>query len=193
MMYQLPKPVRQLLAVALLLLLVGGCGILVAGPIWSHIVDLQDRIDQARMMVGRLSELANDDSARRALEEQTKAALSSGIFIEGESEAIRLATLQSNLSALAAAQGVKFRSARNLPTRERNDLRLIGVQVQLVVPIDRLQKLMLEIEQSRPMLIVEQIQITPLTLSRLPDDPQVGLLDARIDILAIETKHKDKT
>ena len=193
MIYALAKPIRQLLAVAILALLTVGFGLLVAMPVWSHVTSLQDRLEQARMMAGRLSGIANDDSNRRILEQQMTAARTSDIYIEGDSESIRLAALQSSLSGIVAAQGVKLRSARNLPARERHDLRLVGIQVQLLVPIDRLQKILLEIEQYKPVLIVEQLQMMPVNLNRLPDDDQLGLVDVRMDVLAIEAKQKDKT
>lgn len=190
MIYSLPKVLRRVLAVGLLLGLMGALGAFAVGPVWSHIADLQDRIEQARMMAGRLAAAANDDGARKMAEQQTMAAKKAGVFIEGESESIRLSALQSQLSGMVAAQGVKLRSARNLPGREKNDLRLIGVQLQMVVTIDRLQKLMLEIEQHKPTFIIESLQVTPLNVPRLPDDEQVGQLDARLDVFAIEAKQK---
>ena len=190
MIHTLSKPVRRLLAVALLVVPVGAVGFAAVYPILSHVADLQDRIGQERLMLGKLTSLTSDDSAKRILEEQTKTARASGIFIEGESESIRLSTLQSNLSAIAAANGVKLRSARNLASRDKNDLRLIGVQLQLAAPLDKLQKLLLDLEQAKPALFVDALQITPLAVSRSADDEQVGLLDARFDVFAVETRQK---
>ena len=190
MMYTLSKPIRQLLAVALLAVSLGVIGLFVAAPVWSHVAGLKDRIEQERMMAGRLAHAANDDGARRVLEQQTKAAKAAGLFIEGDSESIRLAAMQSSLSAIATANGIKLRSARNLPSREKSDLRLVGVQLQLVAPIDKLQKVLLDIEQAKPSLFVDSLQVTPVALSRVSDDEQPGLLDARFDVFAVETRQK---
>ena len=190
MIYSVSKPMRQLIAVALLALPVAAVGTLVVWPLMAHVADLQERIEQERTVVGRLSLLANDESSKRTLEAQTKAAKASGLFIEGESESIRLAALQSNLSAIAAANGIKLRSARNLPSRDKNELRLVGVQLQLVAPIAKLQKILLDIEQTKPALFVDSMQITPLTLSRITDTEEPGLLDARLDVFAVETRQK---
>ena len=189
MIHTLSKPVRRLLAVALLVIPVGA-GFAALNPVLSHVADLRDRIGQERQMLAKLTALTSDGSAKRTLEEQTKAAKASGIFIEGESESIRLSTLQSNLSAIAAANGVKLRSARNLASRDKNDLRLIGVQLQLVAPLDRLQKILLDLEQAKPALFVDALQITPLAGSRLPDDDRAGLLDTRFDVFAVEPRQK---
>jgi Type II secretion system (T2SS), protein M subtype b len=190
MIYSLSKPLRQIFAVSLLALVLAGLGLLIVAPVLAHITDLKERIDQERMMAGRLLDLVSDESGRLGMEQQTKLARTAGYFMEGESEPIRLAMLQSSLSAIATSQGIKLRSARNLPARERNELRLLGVQLQLIAPIDRLQKILLDIEQHKPSLIVDQIQITPLTFSRAQDDDQTGLLDVRLDVFAIESKQK---
>ena len=189
MMYSLNRSLRQLIAVMLLVAGVGILGLFIVTPIWSHVANLQDRIDQTRMMVGRLTDAANDDGTRQTLEQQTSAARNSGVFIAGDSEPIRLAALQSSLSVIAASHGVKLRSARNLPPRERFDLKLIGVQVQFVTTIDRLQKILLTVEQHKPTLLIEQLQITPMAISRQPDE-DVGLLETRLEIFAIESKQK---
>lgn len=189
MMYALSKPVRQALAVSLLALPLGAIGLLVVAPLWEHVGELEGRIEQERMMAGRLTGLASDESAKRTLEQQTKMAKASGLFIEGESESIRLATLQSNLSAIATANGVKLRSARNLPSHDKFDLRLVGVQLQLVAPIDKLQKILLEIEQHKPSMFVDSLQISAVPLGRSVDE-EVGLLDARFDVFAVESRQK---
>jgi hypothetical protein len=190
MIYRLSKPLRQLIAIALLAVPVAAVGLLAVVPLWAHVASLKERIEQERTVDGRLSQIASDETAKRALEAQTKAARSAGLFIEGESESIRLSALQSNLAGIAAANGIKLRSARNLPSRDKNDLRLVGVQLQLVAPIAKLQKILLEIEQAKPALFVDSMQITPLTLSRVTDGEEPGLLDARFDVFAVETRQK---
>ena len=190
MIYNLSKPMRRLLAVGLLAMVLGALGLLVVAPLWAHVADLKDRIQQERMMASRLAVLANDNVAKQTLEQQMKAAKAAGLFIEGESESIRLAALQSNLSSIAAANGIKLRSSRNLPGREKNELHMVGVQLQLVAPIEKLQKILFDIEQSKPTLFVDTLQVTPLVLSRVADDDQPGLLDARFEVFAVETRQK---
>lgn len=190
MIYGLSKGLRRLLAVGLLGMVGGGVVLLVVAPLWAHIADLKERIDQERMMTSRLTAAVSDDSARQTLEQQTKAAKAAGLFIEGESESIRLAALQSSLSGIAAANGIKLRSARNLPGREKGDLHLVGVQLQLAAPIEKLQKILLDIEQFKPSLFVDSLQVTPVALSRVADDEQPGLLDARFDVFAVEARQK---
>ncbi|MEQ1697440.1 MAG: type II secretion system protein GspM [Hyphomicrobiaceae bacterium] len=190
MIYGLSKGLRQLVAVGLVGLVAGCVGVLVAAPLWAHIADLQDRIDQERMMVSRLTVAVADDSVRQTLERQTKAAKAAGLFIDGESSSIRLAALQSKLAGIAAANGIKLRSARNLPGREKDDLQLVGVQLQLVAGIGKLQKILLDIEQSKPSLFVDTLQVTPVAHSRVAEDEQPGLLDVRLDVFAVVARQQ---
>ncbi len=190
MIYGLPKGLRRLVAVGLLGLALASGGLLVVAPLWAHIADLKDRIDQERMMASRLTAAVSDDSARQTLEQQMKVAKAAGLFIEGESASIRLAALQSSLAGIAAANGIKLRSARNLPGREKGNLHLVGVQLHLAAPIEKLQKILLDIEQSRPSLFVDFLQVTPVAQSRVIDDEQPGLLDVRFDVFAVEGRQK---
>lgn len=190
MIYTLSKPIRQFLALAMLIVPIALLMILAINPLWAYISDLQDRIWQERLILSRLTEFTNEERAKRVLDQETKSAKSFGLFIEGESETIRLSTLQSNLSSIVSANGIKLRSARNLPPREKNELRLLGVQLQLIAPLDKLQKILLDIEQAKPTLFVDALQIMPTVTSRLPDDEQPGLLDVRFDVFAVETRQK---
>ncbi len=110
-----------------------------------------------------------------------------GVFIEGESESIRLAALQSQLADIMAQNGVKARSTRGLPQQERHNLKLVGAQLQIVVPIATLQKILLDLEAHRPVLLVDLLQVTPASMTGVStEDASAGLLDARFDVYAIE-------
>lgn len=187
MIYHLSKPIRRLLAVALLVLAVAIFWGLVVSPLRARLADLDDRIEQERGILGRLSAIASDQAGARELDRRTKAALASGLFLDGESEAIKLASLQSRLSEIIAANGTKLRSARNLPPRERNDVRLLGVQLQLSAPIEQLQKILLTIEEQKPLMLIDSLQITPLAFS---NEEERGMLDARMDVFGVESRRK---
>ena len=184
--YRLAKPVRQLLAVALLGLVVAAAVSLTIMPLYGKIADLDDRIQQERSTLGRLSAIGNDENAARELDGLTTAARSRGLFLEGESESIRMANLQSLLAEIVAANGIKPRSIRNLPARDRNDLRMLGVQLQLVANIETLRKILVAIEEQRRVLLVDQMQVAPLTGTWVGNEEQRGTLDIRFDIFGVE-------
>jgi len=189
-LYRLAKPVRQLLAVALLVLVATAVVFLTVVPLYAKISDLDDKIQQERMTLGRLSAIGRDEKTARELDSLTAAARTKGMFLEGESESIRMANLQSLLAEILASNGVKPRSIRNLPARDRNELRMLGVQLQLVTSIETLRKILVAIEEQRRVLIVEQMQVAPLTGTWIGNEEQRGTLDIRFDIFGVEGRQK---
>ncbi len=190
MIEQLPLALRRCLAAGLLVLALAGLAAVTIWPLMSRLADVQERIEQERLVLGRLLAATGDTGNVLQLEQQAKAARASGLFIEGESESIRLASLQSQLLDIIGSHKVKPRTTRNLPTRERNNLRLVGVQIQLAAPIDRLQRILLDIEGHKPVLLIESLHITSAGQANVPGDEERGMLDARLDIVGIEARQK---
>ncbi|MFA5949760.1 MAG: type II secretion system protein GspM [Hyphomicrobium sp.] len=191
MIYRLSKPLRQLLAISLALFAIGVAGLFVIGPTLSRISELKEGIERERDVYGRLTAIADDQDGIRKLDARTEALRRAGVFIDGESEPIRLASLQSQLAEIIAANGIKPRSTRGLPRRERNDLRLVGAQLQIVAPVDKVQKILLDLEAHKPILLIDFLQITPSSLTGVANDDDAGLLDARFDVYAVERQKGD--
>jgi Type II secretion system (T2SS), protein M subtype b len=193
--YQLPLWLRRLLAVSLLVTVLGLTALLTVVPFLSQLAIAREQIDDARTVHGRL--LAANQTATMAeqLEQQSRSttatttlagALTGALFIEGESEAIRLASLQSQVVEILAANAIRPRTARMMQARERHTLKLVGVQLQLSATIDQLQKILLQIEAHRPVLLVESLHLTPSTSVQIDEDR--GQLDVRLDVVAIEAR-----
>ena len=188
MMYQLPRYLRQILAVLLLLAAVGLVALLTVVPFLSQLEVARARLNQERAFLGQLLDATRDTTLAELLPPADRTPKTTGLFIAGESEAIRLASLQAQVMDIIAAQAVKPRSSRNLQTRERHTLKLVGVQVQLSATIEQLQKILLEIESHRPILLVNALHLTPSSSLGIDDDR--GLLEARLDVVAIEPRQK---
>lgn len=187
MMRRLPTLVRRLVAVALLALPLLAVYHFAVSPVMARLADLDARIEQERRLAGRLAEpdtkIAPDAGHKAA------AAQARGLFIEGASEAIRAAALQSNLSTLAGHHGLKIRTSRSLPARERPGLRLIGAQFQVVAPLDKLQALIVDMERHKPALVITALHVNAAGAPRMPGQESPGLLDARFDVFAVEARN----
>jgi general secretion pathway protein M len=188
MIYNLSKFARRIFAVTLLLLATGVFGLSVVNPLYVHLSDIRGNIDQERMLLGRLNAIVGDQTGANDIEKLSKAEEDSSLFLQGESEAIKLASLQSRLSEIVSANGVKLRSARNLPSKERHDLHLLGIQLQFSAPIEKLQVILLAIEEQTPVLLVESLQITPLAIS---NEEERGNLDTRLDVFGVGSTRKN--
>ncbi len=189
-LYNLAKPIRQLLALALLALAITAVCLLTIVPVHTKVTDLQDRIEQERLTLGRLSAIGRDETAAREFDSATTTAHGKGLFLDGESESIRMANLQSLLAEIISANGVKPRSIRNLPARERNELRMLGVQMNLVATIESLRRILIAIEEHRRVLIVDALQVSPLTGTWVGNEELRGTLDIRFDVFGVEGRQK---
>lgn len=189
-MYTLAKPLRQLLAVVLVIAALGTIALFTVVPVVARITELQERIEQERQMLGRLALAASDDGGAIDARQKAVAGRLSGIFIPGESESIRVSYIQSQLIDILTTQRLKPRSTRNLPARERAGLRLVGVQMQVTVPIEDLQVLLRDIEAHKPPLLIQSLHVTPSNNPGVNGDDLRGMLDARIDVFGIEPQKK---
>jgi hypothetical protein len=100
-------------------------------------------------------------------------------MLEGESDAVKQAAMQTKLAELVSSGGLKLIGARNLPQRDRGRARLVGLQLQLTGPIEALQQVLFTIEHQKPVFIVDALQISPPWTA---NEDEKGFLDARIDI-----------
>ena len=190
MIYSLARPVRQFLALALLFIAFAAVCLATIVPLAAKFYDLQERIDQERSILGRLNSVTIDDRISVDSVQQAIAKRINALVVPGESESIRVAAVQSQLMAILNQNRVKPRSTRNLPSRERNGLRLVGVQVQLAAQIEQLQAALLAIEAHRPYLIVDAMHVTAASAAIGAGDDIRGLLDVRLDVFGVENPPK---
>jgi hypothetical protein len=186
----LPKPIRQLLAVALLVgtvLAVLGLGVM---PVATHVGDLQTQIEQERLVLAHLLAAERNGPDIREAAKLAQTASAARLTVDGESDAIRAANLQSLVGGIAAKSGLQMRSLRNLPARDRNELRMLGVQVQFLATVEQLRRALVEIEAQQPYLFVDTLQITPLPGAIAAGGDNGGTLDVRIDVLGAVARPK---
>lgn len=190
MSYALAVLLRRLAAVLLLLAVVGAIAIFAVLPVVAHVQTQRADIEQERSTLARLSSMPDDAAQAQSIERMTAKARDSRQFLDGESDPIRLANLQSVVGGIAASQGVKLRSSRNLPPRERGDVRYVGVQLQFAATIGQLQKILLAIEAQRPFLFIDTLHVTPMPGALAAGGEDSGQLDSRIEILGATPHQK---
>lgn len=131
-------------------------------PMVSRIVELDGQIQAKREHLGQLTAMAArapNPAAAAARAAQTLAA----VTLDGETEAIQLANLQAAVGRVAEAAGVRLRSTQALPVMQRDDMGFAGLQSSAQVRMEALQRLLHGIEVHRPMLIVDAIDMAPLS------------------------------
>jgi hypothetical protein len=177
------------LALAILVAAVLLAFMLVVEPLMTRSTELQEQIEAERALLGRMRSAPPPGSKTGT--PATKVAGDIGeIFLPGASDPLRLAFLQSRLGKVANDEGAILKSVRNLPGREREGLRLLGVEAQMTASIGQLQRILFALETDQPHLFVETIQITPPPLLS-QGNPDAGQnLEVRLGLFGAATGKK---
>lgn len=163
---------------------------LIIAPLSARFFGVRTEIGEQRLLLGKLTAAA----ARAGMERESagRPAFDSdgAAFLAGGSDALRLAELQSLAAKAAEAEGIQIKSTRALPSRERDGLRLLGIEAQLSARVEQLQRILFKLESGRPLLLVETLQISaPPLLS--DDNPAAGaMLDVRLGLLGAASSQK---
>ena len=85
---------------------------------------------------------------------------------EGATDALAGATLQSQLQSLAGTAGATLSSTETLTAEPAGPYRRIGVKLSISAPLPVLVQLLAQIEQSRPPMLIDDLQIhgSPIVL-----------------------------
>jgi hypothetical protein len=170
----LPRIWRRLAAIGLLLAVVGVVAMLLVLPLATYFNELRADIARQRDLLARFEAFAANKGAAEDLAGRSQAAMQSGIFLTGETDALRTANLQALITDIAVKHGVRLSSARALPAHERDGLRFIGVQAELDADMRQLQAIMLAFEAQRPYLFIQSLQVAPVS-SRRPDSDDLKI------------------
>ncbi len=178
----------KLAAVGLLFVLGFGLMTAVVNPIAAQHADLKDGIETQRALLGRLTAAADEEKTAQATGVPGNTAAKGPIFLDGESDAIRIAGLQSKLGDAAQEIGARLSSTQAVQAREDNNtVRLVGVQTQLSTTLENLQKFIHGLETARPPLFFDSLHV-----SRGPDrdGQEVSDLDVRLVVLGATPSEK---
>lgn len=180
----------RLLALLLLLVVLGAIYLVVAAPLLELYAGRATVLENKRMLVPRLKAAADELPALRArVAELHASAGTRKVTLDGSSDAIASANLQSHIEELATSAGVTIGSTESLPVEVRSGYRAIGLRYTLSGPYEALVKLVGKLEAATPPLVIENLHIHGVL--RRPGTPQVGALDAGLDVIGF--RNNDKT
>ena len=183
----------RVLAVLLVLIALGAVYFLAAAPLLDLYAERDATLRHSRMLLPRLEAVAEELPALRArLAELQVADGSREITLDGASDALASANLQSRIEGFAAASGISIGSTESVPAEPRGAYRRIGLRLVLNGPYDTLVKLLAKLETATPPLIVDNLQIHGVV--RRPgraatSETDLGL-DAGLDVYAFRADEK---
>ena len=179
----------QLLALSLLLVALGGVYLLVVSPLLGLYVERAAVLENRRMLVPRLRAAADELPSLRARVEQLRAAAGTRkITLEGATDAIASATLQSRIEELATSAGATIGSTESLPAEARSGYRRIGLRYVLSGSYETLVKFLARLESATPPVVIDNLHIHGVL--RRPGTPAAAGLDAGLDVYAYRDGEK---
>jgi hypothetical protein len=171
----------RLLALLLLLVVLGGAYLVVAAPLLELYAGREATVENKRMLVPRLKAAADELPGLRAQIAQLRATAGANkVTLDGSSDAIAAANLQSHIEELATSVGVTIGSTESLPVEVRGGYRRIGLRYTLSGPYESLVKLIAKLEAATPPLVIDTLHIHGVL--RRPGTPAAGALDAGLDV-----------
>ncbi len=156
---RISKPVRQLAAISLAVALCIGLWGFVWTPLVNTIRDQNAKTLEHREVLGRLASAENMAGEASALQQKSKSIDIGKLTLKGDSDPLRTAELQTELTKIVTALGLRLKSTRALPARDAEGVRLVGVQAQFQATLAQLQKILLAIEESEPILVIEALRV----------------------------------
>jgi general secretion pathway protein M len=180
----------RLLALLLLLVVLGAMYLVVAAPLLELYAGRAALVEDSRMLVPRLNAAAEELPELRAQVADLRATAGARkVTLEGSSDAIASANLQSHIAEFATSVGVTIGSTESLPVEVRGGYRRIGLRYTLSGPYETLLKLIAKLEAATPPLVIENLHIHGVL--RRPGTPMAGALDAGLDVYGF--RDNDKT
>jgi general secretion pathway protein M len=115
-------------------------------------------LEDRHLLLPRLRAAADELPALRERVEQLRnAAGSRKITLEGASDAIAAATLQSRIEELATSVGATIGSTESLPVETRSGYRRIGLRYVLSGQYETLVKFLAKLESATPPLVIDNL------------------------------------
>ena len=177
------------MALSLLFVALGGVYFVAVSPLLGLYAERADVLENRRMLVPRLRAAADELPALRARVEQLRAAAGTRkITLDGASDAIAAATLQSRIEELAASAGATIGSTESLPAEARAGYRRIGLRYVLSGSYETLVKFLAKLESATPPLVIDNLHIHGVL--RRPGTPAAAGLDAGLDVYAYRDGEK---
>jgi hypothetical protein len=153
-------------------------------PIQAFFADRDAQISQQRAILVRLNAIAAQRATVTDLAAQS-ASDGSAEFLQGGNDGVATANLQTLVKDMVESTGARLRSIRTLPTKPQDDMKFIGVQLEITGTLQAVYQTVRTIETAKPFLFIEDALLRPtqrvaMTLPGMSAEPTI---DAQLDIV----------
>lgn len=148
------------LAVGVLCALMGLVYVVLVMPLIDLYRGGETALADRQLLLPKLERLAAEvPSLRSRLSALQSAGAGTKVALDGTSDALAAANLQSRLEQFAAAHSVTIASTESIAAEERGPYRRIGLRVAVNGDYQAIVKLLAAVEEAAPPLIVANLQI----------------------------------
>jgi general secretion pathway protein M len=151
-------------------------------PVNTFFSDRDERIADQSKVLARLRGIVAQETNIRAIASDTKAQLQSGEFLNGTNENVVNADLQTRLKALTEGAGTRSRSVQALAVKGADQVRYVGSRIEIVGPIQSLQRAVYAIESAKPYLFITAAAIRNVPAVRRPGVAEEPAISAQLDV-----------
>ncbi|MCX7086486.1 MAG: type II secretion system protein GspM [Methylococcales bacterium] len=163
MLQTLSKLQQRSLAVGLLLGVIALILALVVWPWYTQVTDAQQQIKDLVFRIQRYTRVIEGRNEVLEKVSQSKQGLDAlGYFYEQSSPALASAELQAFIKNIIVSAGGVLESTQVLPQVEEDDLIHIAVNVRLTGDIPLLRSILYQIETTKPLKLVEELDLRPI-------------------------------
>jgi len=153
-------------------------------PIQAFFTDRDAQILQQSAILARLNAIVAQRATVANLTAQS-ASDGSTEFLQGGNDGVAAANLQTLIKGMVEPTGARLRSVRTLPTKPQDDMKFIGVQLEITGTIQAVYQAVRTIETAKPFLFIEDALLRPtqrvaMTLPGVSAEPTI---DAQLDIV----------
>ena len=180
----------QTLAAGLTLAMLAAVYVTVVAPLLQFYADRAVLIETRQSLQLKLDAVAAELPALRARIDELRAGGKQvgTMTFGGATDAIATAALQGRIAEFAGSAGVTIGSSESLPAETRGPYRRLGLRLVLSGSYDSFVKLLAQIEEATPPLIVSNLQIR--SVQRRGVAAAVGALDGSLEIVGFRAEER---
>lgn len=160
MIQDMDKKQQRNLAVSLLVLVFALITSAIAIPAWSVNSSYRESIGQMQQRLGRLQQMAANDTELRPRYERIRAAqLNAGNYLQSNTEAVAAAELQGILKSLAGANGAQVLSTQILPAGQEEQFVRVVLKARLRGTLTSIVNTFHSIESNAVYLFLDNVSL----------------------------------
>ncbi len=177
------RALSQFAAVGLVAAVCLAAWLFIVSPLWHRIHDGGEAVEKQQLVLARLEAIAAYRDKLSKFKHQLNNVAQKAEFYSGDSTAVVMARLQSQLKSTATKSKAVFRSATPLPAIPGEQFDLIGLRIEIQGTTQSIFATVYAIESAIPYLVVRRAVIATqqaVVLGRQPARDQA--LRAQLDI-----------